>query len=171
MLCIRAKAERRSHRIVYRVSKLWPVRLPCGYWPAANVEWFAFQGLLYWVKRWLRVSHGHSTHSQWPTWHNMIVILMLRTYALWERKRAILITLWVLSVVRLYLPPHWPSCPDFCWQFTFVPAIIVTSFELSSLQCGRLFMLLPCILNLFDCDDQRRTSHYSRAGWVFSTPR
>jgi len=46
------------------------------------------------------------------------IILMLRTYALWERKRAMLITLWVLSA------------------FTFIPAIIVTSFELDSLQYG-----------------------------------
>ncbi|KIM87714.1 hypothetical protein PILCRDRAFT_814404 [Piloderma croceum F 1598] len=41
---------------------------------------------------------------------------MIRTYALWGRKRSILIVLWLLSA------------------FTFIPAIIVTAFELKSLQ-------------------------------------
>ncbi|KAF8966820.1 hypothetical protein BDZ97DRAFT_606223 [Flammula alnicola] len=45
------------------------------------------------------------------------VILLLRTYAIWERRRSILVILCISSII------------------TFIPAVIVTELEIRSIQC------------------------------------
>ena len=67
---------------------------------------------------------------------------MLRTYAIWERKRAILITLIILGSVSpggiLAL-----ACTETMSQGTFIPGIIVTQLEVESFACA-LHELYPC---------------------------
>lgn len=62
------------------------------------------------------------------------VILMLRTYAIWERKRTIAFILIALCVV-LFLAKCSRIVLTCLMQVTIIPAIIITYIELASLKC------------------------------------
>jgi hypothetical protein len=69
---------------------------------------------------------------------------MLRTYAIWERRRSILIVLICNFLVRLHklcsleqdsLTKH--------QQFTCIPALVVTQLHLAALRCNYALRFLP----------------------------
>jgi hypothetical protein len=61
------------------------------------------------------------------------VILMIRTYALWERKRSVLVSFSILSAVRLHSLVSVPGLIEI--QSTLISIAVLLQFELASLKC------------------------------------
>lgn len=79
-----------------------------------------------------------------------VVILIIRTYAIWSRERYIFITLCISSSVSsgALLGQQRIWALTLREQITFVPALVVTELEVKSLKC-RCFRYLAHPINLF----------------------
>jgi hypothetical protein len=69
-------------------------------------------------------------------------ILMLRTYAIWERKRGVLFFLCGLALVRFLIDMgHTRTIPSQC---AFLPIVVFVRIETQTLNCASIYPSSTC---------------------------